>query len=404
MIQPLRARWLIAPLGLVFVAIGCTHTHVGDRVERKGDEIMVAGQLFHTGAPVVLWTDPGGYDAYRTERRFVSWDRASYEASKEEVPEIAKNGPARYGPRRSQVDDQTFQRVRGGGWDLKTLQDCVDQFVYHYDVAGVSQSCFRTLHDQRALSVQFMLDIDGTIYQTLDLKERAWQATKANSRSIGIEIANIGAYSLKGTSAEQQEHNPLSQWYRKDENGRTRIVLPAYLQKNSGVRTPNFVGHPARNEPIVGEIQGRQLQQYDLTPQQYDSLIKLTAAVCTALPKITCDGPRDSSGAIINHTLPDDRYDRYQGLLGHYHVQDNKTDPGPAFDWERVIKGARKLMSAKALAANSAENGHPALPKNDSPSMAPSTTQPSTNRAMSGGRRGFRRGASQPATAPSTNP
>jgi N-acetyl-anhydromuramyl-L-alanine amidase AmpD len=37
-----------------------------------------------------------------------------------------------------------------------------------------------------------MLDLDGTIYQTLDLKERASHATIANSRSIGIEIANMG--------------------------------------------------------------------------------------------------------------------------------------------------------------------------------------------------------------------
>ena len=39
-----------------------------------------------------------------------------------------------------------------------------------------------------------MLDLDGTIYQTLDLKEGAWHATDANGRSIGIEIANIGAF------------------------------------------------------------------------------------------------------------------------------------------------------------------------------------------------------------------
>ena len=24
-------------------------------------------------------------------------------------------------------------------------------------------------------------------------------------------------------------------------------------------------------------------------------------------------------------------------MLGHYHIQLNKTDPGPAFDWDRVI-------------------------------------------------------------------
>ena len=56
------------------------------------------------------------------------------------------------------------------------------------------------LHDLRGLSVHFMLDLDGTIYQTLDLKEGAWHATVANGRSIGIEIANIGAYPPDGAS------------------------------------------------------------------------------------------------------------------------------------------------------------------------------------------------------------
>ena len=60
------------------ILVGCQHTQpkAGKRLERKGDEIVIAGQYFHTGAPVVLWTDPGGYDAYRTERRFVPWDQA----------------------------------------------------------------------------------------------------------------------------------------------------------------------------------------------------------------------------------------------------------------------------------------------------------------------------------------
>ncbi len=41
---------------------------------RHGDEIMVCGQLFRIGAPVKLWLDPGGYDAYRTDRRFSDFE------------------------------------------------------------------------------------------------------------------------------------------------------------------------------------------------------------------------------------------------------------------------------------------------------------------------------------------
>ena len=47
---------------------------VGERLPRRGDEIVVCGQLFHTTTKVVLWTDPGGFDAYRVERRFAPDD------------------------------------------------------------------------------------------------------------------------------------------------------------------------------------------------------------------------------------------------------------------------------------------------------------------------------------------
>jgi N-acetylmuramoyl-L-alanine amidase len=35
---------------------------------------------------------------------------------------------------------------------------------------------------------------------------------------------------------------------------------------------------------------------------------------------------------------------KYQGVIGHYHIQKNKTDPGPALQWDKVINGARKIM------------------------------------------------------------
>ena len=34
----------------------------------------------------------------------------------------------------------------------------------------------------------------------------------------------------------------------------------------------------------------------------------------------------------------------YQGVLGHYHIQTDKMDPGPAFDWDRVIGGAQRIL------------------------------------------------------------
>ena len=314
--------------------VGCASPRPGAIARRLGDEIVVAGQFVHSGTRVVLWMDPGGYDAYRVERRFAPLDESSWETSRVQVAELTT--PNRYGLRRDALTEEQIEQVRGGGWDLPLLQQIVDQFVLHFDADGTSRRCFAVLHDKRDLSVHFMLDLDGTIYQTLDLKERAWHATSSNTRSVGIEIANIGAYP---TAAARE----LTEWYSRDTNGNTRINIPPRFG-DGGVRTRNFVARPARPALVEGEIQGQQLVQYDFTPEQYRALVHLAATLCIVFPKIRCDYPRDPAGNLIRSKLPDTDLKGYQGLLGHYHVQTNKVDPGPAFQWEYVIEQARHLL------------------------------------------------------------
>jgi N-acetyl-anhydromuramyl-L-alanine amidase AmpD len=321
---------------------GCVAPRPGTIAHRAGDEIVVAGQFVHTGTPVVLWMDQGGYDAYRVERRFAPFDQSSWETSHVAVAELTS--PNRFGMRRGPLVTNHIEQVRGGGWDLPLLQQVVDQFVIHFDVAGTSRQCFRILHDVRDLSVHFMLDLDGTIYQTLDVKERAWHATTSNSRAVGIEIANMGAYSPGDTRA-------LDEWYARDADGKPRITIPDRLG-DGGIRTQGFVGRPARADLVRGEIQGRQLAQYDFTPEQYQALIHLTAALCEVFPRLRCDYPRDSAGQLVRGKLPDDELAGYAGLLGHYHVQLNKVDPGPAFQWDYLIDEARRLMRGPASAAS----------------------------------------------------
>ncbi len=316
---------------------------------RQGDEIVVAGRFVHTGTAVVLWMDTGGYDAYRVERRFSPIERSDWENSKEDAEGL--KSPNRYSLRRSGLSDEEVERVRGGGWDLPLLQKVVDQFVIHFDVCGVSRQCFKVLHDHRDLSVHFMLDLDGTLYQTLDLKERAWHATSSNTRSVGIEIANMGSYRVDGD-------NPFDKWYAKEPNGSMRITIPESLG-DGGIRTKNFVGHPARPQPVTGTLQGKELIQYDFTPQQYEALVKLTATLSRVFPKIKCEYPRDANGKLIPEKLPDDELEKYQGVLGHFHIQTNKVDPGPAFQWDYVIGNAQKLLhGGMSAAADETSQGH----------------------------------------------
>jgi len=65
----------------------------------------------------------------------------------------------------------------------------VDMFVCHFDVCLSSKSCFQVLKE-RNLSCHFLIDWDGSLYQTMDTKHIGWHAAGANSNSVGVEINN----------------------------------------------------------------------------------------------------------------------------------------------------------------------------------------------------------------------
>ena len=140
--------------------------------------------------------------------------------------------------------------------------------------------------------------------------------------------------------------------------GQFRITIPNRFG-DGGMFTPGFVGHPMRREAVTGMIQGRELIQYDFTPEQYRALTKLTATLSRLLPNIKCDYPRDDHGKLIPRKLPEDQLKRYQGVLGHFHIQTDKVDPGPAFDWDRVINNAKRLLhGGMSEAADQTSMGH----------------------------------------------
>lgn len=287
------------------------------------DEIVVCGQRFSTGVPVVLWSDRGGYNAYSTKNHFAHT-----------APKTGK----RYTPGRSvKVDDSDRRRllVPANSRNPEELAQHVDQFVLHYDVCGASERCFLVLHDDRELSVHFLLDVDGTIYQTMDLRDQAWHAAQANPRSVGIEIAQIGAY-------PPAERATLTEWY--DEDSRGPFVAIDKLEPWK-IRTPGFIARPRHPELKRGLIHGTEYRQYDFTAQQYDSLIKLTAALHRALPSIKIQAPLDDNGAVRSDAMSDDEYERFSGILGHYHITQRKQDPGPAFDWNHYLSEVRRELA-----------------------------------------------------------
>ncbi|MEM1097257.1 MAG: N-acetylmuramoyl-L-alanine amidase [Planctomycetota bacterium] len=335
-----RTLTCFAMLVWLGLAAGCA-VKPGTHNQRPDDAIIVGGQLYRIGTPVVTWLDLGGMNAYRVDKQYAPWSEAQWDDFKDDPDMPSYAGPQRYGWRidrfnngRADFTEDEINAVRFN-WPLETLQDVVDQFVIHYDVCGTSGVCFDVLHDRRFLSVHFMLDVDGTIYQSLDLQERAWHAGTANSRSIGIEITNMGGYPPGG-------ENPFDVWYATDEKG-TYVTIP----NEDDIRRRQFVPgryYSARPEPVTGTINGSTLEMYDLTNEQYDALIKLTAALCKIFPKIDNDYPRLPDGSVNPNELSDEEFADFAGLIGHFHETNVKTDPGPAFDWERLRQGVAKEL------------------------------------------------------------
>ncbi len=276
-----------------------------------GDYLMIAGQRVPVSTKVVPWqVEEGlGFDGHT---------------------------PGPEGPRFSErkiTDPALADEVKTKGWDRERLAQQVDQLVLHFDGCCTSRQCAGVLED-RGLSVHFLLDADGTVYQALDLTARAWHATIANDRSIGIEITNPGAV------AQAQAQDFLARFYLTTADGWPMLCPPAGPDQNWLVE---FVPRPARPDLVLGPIHQEALAQYDFTPQQYEALARLLAALHREFPKIALDYPHNADGTPKTAQLSPDEFAQFHGVLGHYHVQGNKIDPGPAMQWEWLIKRAKEV-------------------------------------------------------------
>jgi N-acetyl-anhydromuramyl-L-alanine amidase AmpD len=244
-----------------------------------GTAIVAAGQSFDVGRPVVLWNDPEGFDGYA---------QTCIEARAITTSPCCKIIRNRFGTRKMPART------------LEALQGVLKQVVLHFDGCVNSRSCFHSMHDMPrpdggcGLSAHFMVDADGTIYQTLDLLEQAWHAEQENATSIGIEICNRG-------DASRNELDRLPRDYR------TRPV-----------------------KDVV--INGRPYHAFDFRPEQYASILALSRLLVRIFPGIKPVFP-ERDGKVITETLRDPV--AFAGIMGHWHIKDAKWDPG-AFDWSRL--------------------------------------------------------------------
>lgn len=191
---------------------------------------------------------------------------------------------------------------------LDDLRTAVEVIILHTDGLNNAKQTHQTLLN-KGLSTHFIVDWDGTIYQTLDPLYAGYHAAEQNFRSIGIDMNND---------------------------------LPELHGKDKGKEYPYGPGQtdPKFKRPVseLMEIQGSKKQSYGYTDPQYTACIELLKVLCDTL-NIAKQPPLDEKGEVVNRMLDDAM--GFKGFAAHWHTSPTRWDPGPGFDWMRVYHALR---------------------------------------------------------------
>ena len=162
-------------------------------------------------------------------------------------------------------------------------------FVTHWDVCLNSYSCAKVL-SKRGISIHFLIDNDGTIYQSLDTQHAAWHAgsRKWNNSSIGVEISN--AYYPK-----------YQKTYVARGHGERPIIDDAWVH---GGPLPPFLG---------------------FYPIQLRALKALYKAIHKGL-SVPLQTPLNKTGSTLLGVSREAALGRYKGFVSHYHLTKRKID------------------------------------------------------------------------------
>lgn len=195
-------------------------------------------------------------------------------------------------------DEEGGMRAPSGTYTRHSSPRDVSLFVNHWDVCLDSKTCFRVLK-RRGISVQFMIDNDGTIYQTMDTCHIAWHGGRGwNKKTIGVEISNAYYPKYQG-------------WYERKGFGPRPVV------KNARVRGRRLRDH---------------LGFYEVQKEAAAALWK-AISVGHGIPLVT---PTHEDGSERAETIKRSELLKYKGIVHHYHLTEKKIDCG-GFDITKYI-------------------------------------------------------------------
>jgi hypothetical protein len=275
-------------------------------------DLIIGDRTFNTGLNLKNWRDTG-WDATKEYCIPTGQERDVHAKCDDagpgkEFPYGLPEGAPKYTSRFSTRPTLRGLKTSNGGRNprYEDVKAVVKQFVIHHDGCMSAEMCFNVVQNERGLSVHFLLDNDGTIYQTIDLGLMAYHAADWNLYSIGVELCNFG-------DAKQR---------------------------------PNYYDHVTvadqKRAKEVVRINRNPLLAFTYNDAQMKSFAALSRELLKLLPNLPAEYPQSSPGQQSWDTMADanQQRERYAGYVGHYHITAQKWDPGP-FDFKQFCSGLR---------------------------------------------------------------
>ena len=291
-----------------------------------GRNIYVAGYAFPIEWPTLAWFEEGGYNSHLLFCNGgpnpapggsytpvpVCVPAPPFGAGI--VPHNLKPGIAphdfRFRRRRTMGSLGNPPAINGeykGGWGkeaLRAAQATVRQFCIHHDGCLDAQMTYHVLHNERGLSVHFILQNDGLIFQTLDLAVAGFQCKSLNETSIGIEMNNRGDIDRPGAAVKKTGED--------------------YYEKGGGGKWAKY-----KRDIVSVKVNNSTIRSFGYTKEQVGAMHALDQALRRALPNLPPTYPQIAPGVQSWRTMDPWSLQSYSGWLGHYHETSNKWDPGP---------------------------------------------------------------------------
>lgn len=181
----------------------------------------------------------------------------------------------------------------------------IKMFVNHWDACLNSKSCGAIIN-KRGLSMHFLIDNDGTVYQMLDMQDAAWQCgdKKVNKHSLGVEVSN--AFYTK-----------YQDWYIKNGFGERPVIERSFVN---------------------GFNVGKHLGFYDVQLQALAALWEAVSFSTNTELKIL------ESRKVENEVLECN----FSGFVNHFNIKKRKIDCA-SLNMQRVLEEAQRINNVFRL-------------------------------------------------------